>query len=494
MRVSLSATALGLLAAAAVALALSTSLSHPVTKPNVLLITIDTLRADHLSCYGSTKVRTPVIDGLAAQGVLFEHAYTDVTWTTPSMASVMTGVYAPKHGVQTSYQRLPQSATTLAEYLQRDGFDTGAVIASFPLYRIFGFDQGFRSFDANFSAPSFESEQPSPDSEQPSPAAELPRFGDDRDEVQDFILEKFMTNAYRLDDQVTDAAIAWLNGRHHEPFLLWVHYFGPHEEPQGAPDIWEEVRRQLAQYDDDVVTVDREVGRLLDVVAARKLLSRTMIILHADHGQSLMEHDYFGHGSDVYDPTQRVPLIIRPPGGLATATRVAQMVRNLDIMPTVLALMGMEPPERIDGRSLLPALTGSPIEAPEETYVETYLSANHLFAQVIDPKNDVRLGFRRLGIRTPQWKYIVNDPVPFADQQDPPPITNEMRRQYYSEELYDLASDPGEMHNVVAAHKDLAAGFLHRVWENQPRSKATPDALPIGGTTRERLKSLGYVD
>jgi arylsulfatase A-like enzyme len=382
--------------------------------------------------------------------------------------------------------------TTIAEYLRSAGLDTGAIIASFPLDAIFGLDQGFRTYDDTFTKPlMFDPEQPHA---QGIIEPVHSRFSENIEEMGDFLKDKAAHDAYRPDNEVTDAAVGWLTSHRHEPFFFWVHYFGPHEKPQETSDVFEERRRQLAQYDPDVATADHEVGRLLKVMTELGFMDRTAIILHADHGQSLLEHNYFGHGQDVYDPSQHVPLIIRPPGGIATGTRVSHMVRNLDIMPTILEFASLEPRERIDGRSLLPALTQGPLEVPEEIYVETYLSANRLFAQVIDPANDVRLGFRRLGICTPQWKYVVNDPFPFADVQDAPPITDETRRQYYSEELYDLASDPGEVHNVIREHKELAAAFLKRVWENQPRSKATPDAIPIGGTTRERLKSLGYVD
>ncbi|MBI3767352.1 MAG: sulfatase [Deltaproteobacteria bacterium] len=493
MRTAPVTTILGLAAAAAVALALSTSLLHLKRKSNVLLITIDTLRADHLSCYGSTDVYTPVIDTLAAHAVLFEQAYADVTWTTPSMASVMTGLYAPKHGVRTSYQRLRQSVTTVAEYLRQAGFETGAIVASFPLDSIFGLDQGFQTYDDTFTAPlSIDPEHPP---SQRSVERVPSRFSDDTQEMMAMLFDKATHDAYRPDNEVTDAAIRWLTTRHrHEPFFFWVHYFGPHEKPQTTSDVYEERRRQLAQYNPDVEMSDHEVGRLLKVIRDLGFMDRTAIILHADHGQSLLEHDYFGHGRDIYDPSQRVPLIVRPSGGLATGMRVTRMVRNLDIMPTILALEGIEPRTTIDGRSLLPALTSSAIDVPEEIYVETYLSANFLFGEIIDPVNDVRLGYRRLGIRTSQWKYVVNDPAPFADVLNAPPITDEVRRKYYSEELYDLASDPGELRNVIASHRSLAAAFLEHVWEVQPRAAPTPEALPIGGTTRERLKSLGYVD
>ncbi len=463
------------------------------SKPNFVLITVDTLRPDHLSCYGYDKIATPAIDQLASHGILFEQAYADVTWTTSSMASVMTGLYATKHGVQTSYQRLSSNAHTLAEYLQRAGFYTSAIVGSFPLDPIFGLSQGFDTYDATFTRPMvLDPDRPSPD----EPVRSVPsRFSDDPTEMNAFLLDKSSHDAYRSDDQVTDAALAWLHtSRRREPFFLWVHYFGPHEKPQGQSDLKEEIARQLAEYDPDIVTVDREVGRLVEGLAARGDLSRTVIILHADHGQSLNDHQYFGHGRHVYDSTEHIPLIVRPAGGIPAPIRVNRMVRNVDIMPTILALAGITAESAADGRSLTAELSGARSEAPEGTYVETYLSANRLFAEVIDYRTDLKLGMRRLGFRTPRWKYIINDPIPFADVADPAPVSEEMHRRYYSEELYDLEQDPNELTNVLASHQDLAAQFRQRVWDEQRSRGNSVEKIPVGGETRERLKSLGYVD
>jgi arylsulfatase A-like enzyme len=410
------------------------------------------------------------------------------------MASVMTGLYAPHHGLRTSYQRLSPERATLAEYLRSRGFETAAIIGSFPLDAIFGLDQGFRTYDDRFTAPLVI------DPSHPPPADSViehvpSRFTEDLTAMHDFITNKVAHDAYRPDDEVTNAAIEWLVGHDHEPFFLWVHYFGPHEKPQGLDDYFEERRLQLAAYDPDVVVADREVGRFLAALAAAGLAERTAVILHADHGQSLLEHDYFGHGRYVFDSTQHVPLIIRPPQALTHPVRVAHMVRNVDIMPTVMALAGFEPDAELDGTSLAGALRGAPLTGPEETYVETYLSSNRLFADFIDVAQDTRLGMRRVGFRTDRWKFVINDPVPFGDVADPEPVDPETHGKYYREELYDLASDPGEKDNVLREHPDVAEELRKRVWLAQPKAAdAGKSAVPIAPSTRERLKSLGYVD
>ncbi|HEY2388150.1 MAG TPA: sulfatase [Candidatus Binatia bacterium] len=487
------ATVLAVLALAAVLAPLVTIARSSSRRPNVVLITVDTLRPDHLSCYGYGAIATPAIDRLASEGALFENAFADVTWTTASMASVMTGLYAPHHGIRTSYQRLSPERKTLAEYLGSQGFETAAIIGSFPLDAIFGLNQGFRTYDDRFTAPlSIDPEHP------PAPGSAIEhvpsRFSADQKAMNAFLTRKVEHDAYRPDDQVTDAAIDWLAAHRREPFFLWVHYFGPHEKPQPTPDYMEERRRQLAAYDPDIVVADREVGRLLDALRAAGIDDHTAVILHADHGQSLTEHGYFGHGRFIFDATQHVPLIVRPPRPLSRPLRVDHMVRNVDIMPTVLELVGAKADAGIDGASLVGALRGEALQTPEETYVETYLSSNRLFADVIDVAKDTRLGFRRVGFRTRQWKLVMNDPVPFGDVADPEPIDPDTRRHYYHEELYDLATDPAEEHDVIRDHPDVAIALRRRVWLAQPKPTDVKAAVPIAPTTRERLKSLGYVD
>jgi arylsulfatase A-like enzyme len=407
-------------------------------RPNVILITVDTLRADRLSCYGYTKHHTPNFDRLAEEGVLFENAFCDVTWTTPSMASVMTGRYATAHGLRSILQRLSEDVVTLAELLRGDGIQTAAIVASYPVAPIFGLDQGFALYDADFTRAMIQ-----------GPGAPLPARPGGVNELKQSQFYQAAHSAYRTDSELSDRAVHWLREEKREPFFLWLHYFGPHEKPQGTGDIFKEVPLQQQQYDPDVVEADAQVGRVLATVDQLGLSARTAVIVHADHGQSLTEHDYFGHGRDLYDPCQHVPLLMRLPDRLPAGVRIRRLVRNIDLFPTILELMGVKLAVPVDGGSVLPTVTGKGNGEPEETYMETYLSAISLFATFIGPNQDTSLGFRRLGIRTPQWKFIVNDPIPLLDEDDPAPVTPEMRARYYSEELYDLRADPQELHNRV---------------------------------------------
>ncbi|MBI3767349.1 MAG: sulfatase [Deltaproteobacteria bacterium] len=469
----------------AIATVMAIRTPRPSERPNVILITVDTLRADRLSAYGYAKSQTPNMDRLAREGVLFENAFCDVTWTTSSMASVMTGRYATRHGLRSSYQRLAPETTTLAKVLRTAGLQTAAIVGSYPLDSVFGLDQGFDLYDDAFTTPTMEPRKPE--------ATKLPDPGPgSRIEMRVLLREKAAHDAYRTDREVSDRAIRWLRAERREPFFLWVHYFGPHEKRHGADNYFEEVALQLKEYDADVTTADVQVGRVLDALDDLGLARRTAVILHADHGQSLAEHNFVGHGRYIYDVIQQVPLLIRLPGRLPAGRRVSQLVRNIDLLPTALALTGVALPTPVDGGSLLPLVDGSWADGTVETYVETYQSAETTSADVIDAQHDIRLGFRRLGIRTLEWKFIVNDPIPFENVDDPPPITEEMRRRYYSAELYDLRADPGETTNVITAHPDLAASFFKKVWAYQSVDSSS-EPIRLDDTMREKLKSLGYL-
>ncbi len=454
------------------------------SRRNVVLITIDTQRADRISAYGYTEHQTPNLDRLAKEGVLFENAFCDVTWTTPSMASVMTGRYATVHGLRTSYQRLSPKATTLAETLHEQGRATAAILGSFPLDSMFGLDQGFDLYDDRFSLPLLVMETPLPT---PAPTGELGR-------MRQKLFDRAINDAYRPDNEVSDRVIRWLREERRDPFFLWAHYLGPHEKPQPGTDEAERKRRQLAQYDPDTVIADAQVGRVLDTLDELGLTEETLVIVHADHGQSLTEHSYFGHGRYLYDPVQRIPMIMRLPGVIPAGARVTRMVRNIDIFPTVLAATGIPPTMPLDGIDLLPVVTGEDFGGPEEMYIETYLSTLQLFVELVAGAKKIPLGFRRLGMRTADWKFVISDPYEIMDIDNPRPVTDEMRKQFYYEELFDLRTDPGENHDVIDENRELAARFLERVWEFQ--QLAGPQQSEERGLTegqRERLRSLGYM-
>jgi arylsulfatase A-like enzyme len=472
---------------------------------NVILITIDTLRADRLSCYHRSKNATPNIDRLAAAGTLFERTYCDVTWTTPSMSSVMTGTYATRHGMRSTYQQLDPANVTLAEELKSHGYQTAAIIGSFPLAASFGLNQGFDTYDDRFTAPIMIGGDAAAEHVEA-------RFSNDVDAQRLYQWAKAQADAYRPDDQVSDAAISWLTDKRHEPFFLWVHYFGPHELGDLRQTPAQQEEHTVAVYDSEVRRTDAEVGRLLDTIDALGLRDHTLTILHADHGQSLGEHLYVGHGKNLYDPTLIIPLILRLPGVVPAGTRVGTIARNIDIMPTVLATVGMQPTAVLDGVSLSDAMNRFSLRGraarlvsralrrpptPEpELYGETYLSATDAFAEEIPGADGriLRVGFRRLGLVRGVWKLVLNEPWPLLDYANPPLIPPEIRRDKTTVELYDLSTNSLEMRNKLVTNRpDLI--------ETMRAAIDAYNAVPgFGGAHNEldeaakaRLRSLGYL-
>jgi arylsulfatase A-like enzyme len=479
-------------AVALLMIALGALALRPEPPPNVLLVTIDTLRADRLGAYGYPRAATPNLDRLAAEGAVFENAFCDVTWTAPSLASTLTGTYAVSHGLKSTYQQLDVGNLTLAERLRRAGFTTGyatgAVVGSFPASSIFGLGQGFESYDEQFNTPIIRGGA--------AAGLRVPlEFHPDIDEQRIFQAIKAENRAYRPDEEVTDAALTWLHAHRTERFFLWVHYFGPHETSDRSRPFFEEVNRMIAAYDGDVTRSDRAVGRLLDELRSMALLDRTFVVVHADHGQSLNEHQYFGHGKFLYDEVLRVPLIMRYPAQIAAGARVRSMARNVDIVPTVLAAAGAPADGGLPGRSLLPAIISDDDFAEGETYCETYLSATEAFATRVGIDGQrTALGFRRMGLRSPRWMFIRNEPWPFIDQRDPQPIADAVRRRLTSEELYDMAADPRQSANLVADHPETATTLRTRLAAYQSLEHESGGFRPVDERDIEKLRSLGYVE
>lgn len=457
---------------------------------NVVLITVDTLRPDRLSCYGYEGSATPNIDRLAAQGVLFEHAFCDVPWTTPSMASVHTGLYAIHHGLRSTYQQLDESNLTLAEVFKSKGYTTAAFIGSFPLDSSFKLNQGFDMYDEKFDTPSVVDGKPQSGEHIPG------EFHADIDEQRLFQFFKARADAFREDESVSDATIAWLRKRPTRPFFLWVHYFGPHERHDMRLSFDEANWKMLREYDGLLQKTDVAVGRLLDALTEQELDDDTLVILHADHGQSLGEHYYFGHGVNLYDPTLRIPLLMRFPGQIPAGKRIAAMARNVDLFPTALEFAGYSAPEGLDGRALGATIRGdggAPV--PAEMYCETYLSATEAFAEEADIGGvATRIGFVRRGVRTPEWMYILNVPAPFIDQSNPPPVPAAVVNKYRKEELYDLAQDPDEHRNVIGAPSSAGSLLRARLEAYSKTSRAPSQRQELDEAAKERLRSLGYMD
>ena len=294
---------------------------------NVLLITMDTTRADRLGCYGYAAARTPALDVLAGSGVRLDQAFAQAPITLPSHTTLMTGAYPPEHGVRDNFRHaLGAELPTLAETFRRHGYQTGAFVAATVLNARYGLERGFESYD------------------------------DDLGERHDL-----------RGDIVADKALAWLERLDGQPFFCWVHFFDPHAPYAPPPEYLTETQDA---YDGEIAFMDAQVGRLLGWLAANGLRRETLVVAVGDHGESLGEHGYSWHALLVYDGIMRVPLLFSLPGRLpAGATRV-DLAGVVDVMPTVLELFGWPIPEEVSGVSLVGALAGSELP-PRTIYGET---------------------------------------------------------------------------------------------------------------------------
>lgn len=415
---------------AVVVLALVTAfagLHGEAPRPNVLLITLDTVRADHLGAYGDKDAQTPALDRLAREGVRFLDAFTHAPLTGPAHAGILTGVYPARFGIRDNAATpLPPGAPTLASTLRHAGYRTGAFIAAFILDRAYGFDHGFDQFDSHF----------------------------DRFEAGDKL------RAERTAGQVLQPALAWLSTLPADrPFFAWVHLYDAHA-PYAPPEPYRTTFRSHP-YDGEIAYLDSAVGRLLATLERKGVLDRTLIVAIGDHGESLGEHGEQEHGVFLYDSVLHIPFIMRLPSRAHAGLVVSDQVRAIDLMPTVLDLVGVPVPPHLDGRSLVPVIAGQHAADGPPAYAESDYALLHF-------------GWSALrSLRVPEWKYIS---APRA-------------------ELYDLRRDPSERANVIDRQANVAGRLgsdLQQAASTFGPAARTKQAMPDPDTLA-RLRSLGYV-
>ncbi len=352
----------------------STPKVQPQSGQNVLLITIDTLRADRLGCYGYSRAATPNIDRLASQGVLFEEAIAQVPVTLPSHVSLLTGTFPPVNGVRdNTYFRLDPEALTLAEILQSAGYQTGAFVGAYVLDASFGLGQGFDVYDARMQA---------------------------RDD------EAVGTFSERPANEVVDAFRRWLGETDEaRPFFAWVHLFDPHT-PYASPSPFRE-RFASSPYDGEIAYVDEQIGVLLKEIEARGLMENTLVVFTADHGESLGEHGERTHGFFVYDATLKVPLILTSSPSLPKDRSIPSRVELVDVFPTVLELVGVSAPDTVQGVSLMGLIDGADSEKAT-AYSECYVSQlNFGWAPLVSLRQD---GFKYIEAPRRELYDLSKDP------------------------------------------------------------------------------------
>ncbi len=431
------------------AVSLLVGCTSPPPAENVLFVSFDTSRADRFTAYGYRAQTTPTVTALAQRGVLFERAYSHVPSTLPAHSSMFTGLLPPSHGVRCNGKyRLADERLTLAEILAAEGFDTAAIIGAFPLAARFGLAQGFDHYDDDFSSSALTARY------RRRPA----------DSSGSWIGHSF-ADFERGGDEVTDRALGWLSERD-ERWFLFVHYFDPHW-PYAAPA--EYAGRFSSPYDAELAFADNELSRLL--AAVQKMPGRTLVVFTSDHGEGLGDHGEALHNRYLYDSTQHVPLVMALEGALPAGAVVGQAVGHVDLLPSVLELLGVAVPAGLDGRSLLPLARGESQE-PRPVYMETLV-----------PTLERPMGIELRAVVDGGFKFI------------------ETRRQRgggrtVTGELYDLGADPAELADMRYAHEEIAArlrGVLGRASGELEKNAVAPEPLPMDEGTRQRLKALGYL-
>ena len=377
-------------------------------RANVVVITVDTLRRDHLAPYGAA-FDTPAASRLAREGVVFERAVSHVPLTLPSHSSIFTALYPPHHGVRDNAGfTLGKDVTTLAERLLARGYETAAVVGSYVLAARWGLAKGHETYDDSFDYSDIE--------------------------------RRALTEVERPAGQVVDHALEWLRTRRRgdRPFYLWIHLYDPHD-PYTPPDEYR--RRAPTAYAGEVVYADAQVARLLDALDALSLRRNTAIFYLADHGESLGEHGEAAHGIFLYGATLDVPMILAPPSGVAgpasllpAGQRVHGLARLVDVAPTVLDLVGLPVPAGLDGASLLPLVAHEAAVAQSGTAGEDEsdaLAGPVSYAETWFPR--FHHGWSELVlVETDRWSSI----------RAPRP------------ELYDRRNDPKELENVHDRHRE----------------------------------------
>src|SRR5229473_2827936 len=400
--------------------------------PNVLLITIDTVRADHVGCYGYQLIETPNLDALAGGGVRFANAYTPVPITLPAHSVILTGTYPMRTGMHDfSGNRLNASQPTLATLLHERGYTTGAVLGSAVLDSRFGLNRGFDFYYDHFDFSRLD--------------------------------EKNIDAMIRPGNEVVNHALSWLEANRRKPFLLWVHLYDAHH-PYNPPSPYREKYRTHL-YDGGIAFVDAQVGRLVSYLKAKGIYDRTLIVVAGDHGEGLGEHGEKTHGFFIYDTTLHVPLIFKLPAGVGQQKSVVNDSANLaDLLPTVLELVGARRPNEVQGRSLVPSMAGKPEGTPAENYAETYLPRIHF------NWSELR------GVRFRQYHFI---DAPRPELYDLTADPHELKNLYSAQ-------------RAVASVMRMRLGQL--VTQFTPAAgEKTAEKTGLDPAWVERLKSLGYV-
>jgi choline-sulfatase len=403
--------------------------SNKSEKLNILLITLDALRPDHLGCYGYKRNTSPNIDKLVKEGVLFTQAISQASWTCPSLYSIITATYSSTHGVNFWDQLLSPSVFTLSQILKKNDFYTCFISGHGALSR---FNLGFDSF------------------------------------------KDISGNA----EQITREAIQIFEKNKNKKFFLWIHYMDMHDKSLGIPEekhyiknvTKEEINNYIFEYDKSIRYVDNQIALLLRKLKELELYRNTILIITADHGQEICEHELcFNHGGFLWDSVIKVPLIIFCTKFLPKNRIIRQQVQHIDLFPTICDILRIKKPKTIEGRSFLSLIKGKD-NLPD-----------YAFSEHKENDGDLSTGapvFTKLSIRSSVWKFI---------------YTYGPHGEEY--ELYNLKNDSQELNNLANLEKEQFKFLKAKLeeWMNRAKPEITSLAKPLDKETKERLKSLGYL-
>lgn len=428
-------------------LGLNTCAQRLTKSSNIILISIDTLRADHLRSYGYDRDTSPLIEQLAHEGVLFREAIAQSPWTLPSHVSLLTGIYPKHHGVKDEKTAIPDRVNLLAEYFRSHGFATAGFVNSFYLSGRYGFDRGFEEFQ--------------------------------------YIRETLGA------DHVIREALKYLRNRAPKRFFLFLHFYDVHSDYDPGPNYEkmfngartgkvpgttaallkyrrgeikitpEDIKYIEGLYDAEIRELSDKLTELFETLKKMKMLDNTLVIITSDHGEEFLDHNGVLHGRTLYDELVRVPLIFWGPG-IPKGVIIQQQVQLVDIMPTLLEWCGIEPETRLDGHSL-GSLIGGRGGGSEDR--PAFSEADHN-----NKENDIKRMIRLNG-----YKFYFD-------------------RLTEHKEMYSLASDPKEKVNVYDSANPNAKAMEKRLFEWMERQEVSTQSIPLSNKDIDKLKSLGYVN
>ena len=457
----------------------------PPPRPNVVLISVDSLRADHLGCYGYPRLTSPNLDRIAREGALFENAIAESSWTLPTHVSMLTGLSSSVHGVELDFRRLAEEVPTLVSRLREAGYQTKGIYSGPYLHPLFGFGRGFDEYEGVYG-----------DADGLGAEIAAAAGADDRRRANRLSHRTVTSPA------VTERAIEYLRRGRDKPFFLFLHYFDVHYDYRPPESAWRrfdpdydgklssdnflrnsrihpkmdprELEHLIALYDGEIFFTDEHIGYLLDALDEAGLAGETLVVATADHGEEFFEHGRKGHRHTLHDEVLKVPLLARFPNRIPAGIRVGELVRHVDLTPTILSLVGIE------------------IEAPASgTAISELTGRARPRAAALAVSRLAYAGGRLLiSARTKEHKYLIN-------------LLTDRRREF----LYDLTRDPREQDPIElqASPGPDGDGALARLRQTLAAVEVRERALrerfgdwagenvEVPDEVREQLRSLGYV-